>query len=196
MRKVWFTKARRAMIASQRAKMIGERFGRLIIIAEAAPYIKPKSGKPVRQFLCLCDCGVKKIIVGSSLTRGLTKSCGCFRDEQIRSANTTHGETRFYPQVSTEYKIWAGMKQRCSDPTLPGYKNYGGRGIKVCERWINSFENFLTDMGRRPAPHLTLDRYPNNDGDYEPGNCRWATRSEQLYNSRRSLAYKLSQRSN
>jgi hypothetical protein len=91
-------------------------------------------------------------------------------------------------KVSSEYKAWHNMKQRCYNKNNPGYKDYGERGIKVCERWYNSFRNFLKDMGRKPSPELSLERI-NNDGNYEPDNCRWATQSEQLYNRRLNSGY-------
>lgn len=91
----------------------------------------------------------------------------------------SHGKTG-----SPEYRAWCHMKTRCTLKTVYNYENYGGRGIKVCERWFNSFENFLTDMGPRPSPQHSIDRYPNKDGDYEPENCRWATAKEQSRNLR------------
>ena len=85
-----------------------------------------------------------------------------------------------------EYRAWANMKQRCNNPKDKDYKDYGGRGIKVCDRWLHNFENFLADMGKRPSPQHSIDRYPNNDGNYEPSNCRWATQIEQAQNRRKS----------
>ena len=116
---------------------------------------------------------------------GHTKSCGCLHREraaeQAKSmglANTSHGSTN-----TREYEVWHRMKQRCQDKRCPAFPHYGGRGIKVCERWL-SFEKFLTDMGLRPSSRHSIDRYPNNDGDYEPSNCRWALPKEQQRNRR------------
>jgi hypothetical protein len=103
----------------------------------------------------------------------------------IGRRNATHGESPYSRQgASPEYRSWVAMKTRCLNPKSDAFDHYGGRGIKICRQWIESFEIFLADMGRRPTLTHTLDRYPDNDGDYEPGNCRWATKSEQRRNSR------------
>lgn len=132
---------------------------------------------------CLCDCGNASMIVvrTASLTTGQTKSCGCFQKEQSSKASTTHGMSN-----TSEYCIWAGIIARCCNPSNNAYPRYGGRGIVVCERWRNSFENFYTDMGPRPTPEHSIDRV-NNDGNYEPGNCRWATDIEQANNKRTNV---------
>ena len=128
----------------------------------------------VKRWRCRCDCGNEKIILQQSLTSGNTKSCGCLSKERL----TRHGGYYF-----PEYQIWAGMKSRCYNPKNRSFKDYGGRGIKVCERWLNSFEKFYADMGNRPTPKHTLDR-KNVNGDYKPSNCRWVTQSEQHNNKR------------
>jgi hypothetical protein len=102
----------------------------------------------------------------------------------IKPGPITHGEC-LHRRISPEYTSWQAMKARCSNPNLSAFKYYGGRGISVCARWRDSFEEFLADMGRRPSMAHTLDRFPNNNGNYEPGNVRWATKSEQLKNRRR-----------
>lgn len=125
---------------------------------------------------CVCSCGTEKTIIGAALTSGATKSCGCLSAETLGNRNRTHGLS-----LTTEYKVWAGMHRRCAVPSCKGYHRYGGRGITVCERW-NDFETFLADMGNRPSKEHSLDR-KNNNGNYEPGNCRWATRKEQHENT-------------
>lgn len=132
--------------------------------------------------LCRCDCGAEKMIRRYALLAHGTNSCGCLRSEVARS-RTTHGHAR-KNKVSNEFTIWAGMIQRCTDPKSTRWDIYGGRGITVCEKWMLSFADFLADMGKRPSLKHSLDRYPNKDGNYEPGNVRWATASQQARNTR------------
>lgn len=153
--------------------IVGQRFGRLVVIARAPN--GPHSTNYI-QWFCLCDCGIEKIINGQNLRRGLTHSCGCFKQEK----QTIHAESH-----SRTYQAWINMKARCRpNPENPFFKYYAARGIKFCARWDNSFVDFLTDMGGPCPPGMSLDRYPNNDGNYEPGNCRWATRKQQMNNTR------------
>jgi len=130
-------------------------------------------------WLCRCSCGTERIVIGSSLKKGVSKSCGCTSKDWCR----THMMGR-----TPEYYAWAAMLQRCYNPNNNYYKRYGARGISVCERWRNSFSDFYSDMGAKPSELLSIDRI-NNDGNYEPSNCRWATQKEQTRN--RSVTKKL-----
>jgi hypothetical protein len=131
-------------------------------------------------WLCRCDCGNEKIIRSASLISGLTKSCGCLQKEIARKSIiksfTTHGMSK-----SPEYHSWTGMKRRCYYSKGKDYKDYGQRGIRVCDRWVNSFDNFLTDMGLRPSAKHSLNRI-DNDGNYCLENCKWSTQAEQQQN--------------
>lgn len=156
--------------------MIGQRFTRLTVVSEAPQ-------KHGRRWFCLCDCGGEKIAHQSNLKRGLTRSCGCLRRETTVARTTTHGHSRKRNWNPT-YSSWAAMVDRCRSEDRDNSPHYRDRGIKVCERW-HRFENFLADMGERPDGR-TLDRI-DVDGNYEPDNCRWATRSEQMRNKRTNL---------
>jgi hypothetical protein len=153
----------------------GYTYGRLIVLNRGPNKNKRTSWK------CVCSCGTIITVLGLDLKSGSTKSCGCFRKETTSSTgkkNTVHGKSK-----SVEFKTWDSMLQRCLNSNYHGYKYYGGRGITVCERWKNSFQNFLEDMGEKPKG-LSLDRI-NNNGNYEPNNCKWATHSEQMSNRRK-----------
>lgn len=157
-----------------RINITGQRFGRLIALAFSHT---GKWSKPI--WTCLCDCGKQTSVSSEDLRTGNTASCGCLHRERAATLNFKHGRSR-----TSLHNRWKEMMGRCYNPKHPRYADYGGRGITVCERW-HIFANFLADMGE-PPPRLTLDRIDNN-GNYEPRNCRWATVSEQNSNTRRSI---------
>lgn len=165
--------------------LTGQIFGRLKVLEHFK--IVDRSGKRVRtKWRCKCECGNITDVAGSSLRSGNTKSCGCLHKEKMSILKKIHGLRH-----SSEYYSWSAMRSRCSNPKNIRYKNYGGRGIKVCDEWLNDFVQYYKDMGPKPSPKHSIDRI-NNDGDYEPRNCRWATRNEQQRNTGQNvwLTYK------
>ena len=154
---------------------IGERFHHLVV--KSPPFRKPDKYWYME---CNCDCGNVKAVKCKDAVSGHIKSCGCWSRNRPRSGRVTHGKS-----CTPTWWSYRGMLTRCYNPKQPSFKEYGARGITVCQRWLAGFENFLADMGERP-PGKTLDRYPDNDGNYEPGNCRWATTEEQRNNKQDS----------
>lgn len=160
---------------------VGSVFGRLTVTGVGVTR-RTKTGGSDFTSECDCLCGKKNKVVSNKMLRAGVKSCGCLRDEttaERNRLNVAHGKSR-----TAEYESWHAMKGRCGNVNNRKYKDYGGRGIEVCQRWRDSFEAFLSDMGLRPTTEHSLDRFPDKDGNYEPGNCRWATIEEQNRNRR------------
>lgn len=156
--------------------LTGLKFSRMLVIERAPDHFKPNGAKVI-MWKCRCDCGKESVVVGGDLKNGGTKSCGCLRAEVQLTSAKTHGGSR-----TREYKIYQGMIFRCINPKARGYEHYGGRGISVAPRWMQSFENFIADMGMAPTSRHSIDRFPDPNGNYEPKNCRWATSKQQARN--------------
>lgn len=151
-------------------ELTGKVFGRLIVLSRA-----PNKGKR-SAWLCRCECGREVVVAGTKLVHDKQRGCGC------KKGNPSHRMCD-----SAEYQSWQNAVTRCTNPKRAEWHRYGGRGIKVCERW-QKFESFYADMGPKPGPEYTLDRI-DNDGNYEPGNCRWVTRKEQSLNYSRNIVF-------
>ncbi len=169
-------------MAEQYSVAIGDTFNRWTYLGQDS---NPQTTRRVSLFRC--SCGTERFVNTLSVVQGRSKSCGCQRVDSARNQRRTHGRSQ--DGAGSAYLSWANIFARCFNPNANKYKDYGGRGITVCERW-HSFENFLADMGERPLG-TTIDRWPNNNGNYEPGNCRWATPKEQMFNTRSTHEIKI-----
>ncbi|MGI4426937.1 hypothetical protein ACR2WJ_26255 [Klebsiella pneumoniae] len=170
--------------------MIGETINKLKVIKESSKRDKSRC----KMYECLCECGEVIIVRSSTLRQGKIKSCGCeskkTHSQLMRERNSTHGLSS-----NPMYQRWLGMKQRCYDVNAINYKNYGGRGIEICEEWKNDFKKFYDYMGDPPNENYQIDRI-NNDGNYEPGNVKWSTRSENSTNIRKKSTHNIYKKSN
>lgn len=157
--------------------LTGRRFNRWTVIEFVE--FHETGGKSM--WRCRCDCGTERVVCGAILAYGSSKSCGCLQRETTSTRSGTHRASN-----TAEYKVWTGMKSRCYNPNRKSYADYGARGICICGRWLDSFENFLADMGPRPSAAHTIER-KNPNGNYEPSNCCWMLRKEQGKNTRKSV---------
>jgi hypothetical protein len=146
----------------------GRVFGRWTVLRRGPPDARNQI-----QYVARCECGNVRTVSAGHLRHGKSTAC---QECRIKHGHSVRGK------LTSEYRIWCGMIQRCTNPNVKAFGRYGGRGIRVCDEWRNSFETFLAHVGPRPSTDYSIDRYPNKDGNYEPGNVRWATQSEQCLN--------------
>lgn len=155
-----------------RLELAGQTYGRLTVVSEAQKRFNQ------RHWLCACACGKETVVSQPNLRSGVSTSCGCLHKEIISAQFATHRKTK-----TPEYQVWKGMHQRCNNPKNKSFVRYGGRGIKICDAWLHSFDTFIGDMGPRPSDQHSIDRIDNN-GDYAPDNCRWVLEDVQQLNKR------------
>jgi hypothetical protein len=162
-------------MANPATALDGQQFGRLTVLHRAPNTVQNKAA-----WLCECQCGTQKIVTAAHLRNGTTTSCGCLAREGVARLDHGHARTNHRHPL---YATWRGIKVRCSRPDSKDWARYGGRGIRMCDRWLRSFPAFLADVGEKPGPEYSIDRI-DNDGHYEPSNVRWATPSQQRTNQR------------
>ena len=181
----------RGNMSKEKISYIGERFGRLVVVERVEDAINP-NGKRAIQYKCKCDCGKEKIIRKCHLTNGKIVSCGCFHNEKIGNSRRKHG----FSHKERLYSVWLNMKDRCYNPNNNHYESYGGRGITVCEEWMNeylSFRNWCKENGyveeirKSGRNNITIDRI-NVNGNYEPNNCRFISNKENCLNKRDTMS--------
>lgn len=167
---------------------VGDIFGRWLIVGAAPDRVAGKCHKRFVYFHCRCQCGVEREVIEGSLRSGRSRSCGCLARERSSQVNTVHGAAAGYA-MSPEYAVWRAIIARCENQNNKRYADYGGRGIKIDAKWRKDFKAFLSDVGPRPGPKYSIDRR-DNDADYAPGNCRWATSRQQMVNRRNTRMVK------
>lgn len=159
--------------------LTGQKYGRWTIL-----YFEGFYQNKISKWMCQCECGKKSIVLRNTLRNGTSKSCGCLQKETVIGIITIHGQAS--GKCTDEYTAWKNMKGRCAGYSAIGKRFYKDNNVIVCERWLNSFDIFFADMGKRPSKKHSLDRFPNKTGNYEPSNCRWATKKEQAGNTIRN----------
>lgn len=164
----------------------GRTFGRLKVLRRD----HSRNNNSKVYWLCVCEDGNKISVPTGHLLSGNTRSCGCLQRDLLGERRTTHGATAPGGKIA-EFRIWAGMLDRCYRTANKAYPHYGGRGVKVCKEWQTDFAAFLRHVGPRPSAYHSIDRFPDNDGDYRPGNVRWATKKQQNRNQRRNLRVRI-----
>ncbi len=169
-------------ICSRALDLSGKKFGTYTVIKFVD---KNPNGNPASRFLCRCNCGVERVLTASHLNSGKIQSCGCLTNALISEKNSTHGDTQGGIRTK-EYRTWKAIKDRCYLKSCKSYRIYGGLGISMCARWLNSFENFLSDVGRAPSKSSSIER-KNNFGNYEKSNCIWSTPKLQARNRRTNI---------
>lgn len=164
--------------------LTGQTYGRLTVLAEA-----PSPRRWTVSWRCRCACGTILDVRSNSLRTGNTTSCGCQKRDSTVARNLKHGLKYRGSPAPEHYGIWTHIKDRCQNPDCKQYRDYGGRGITICAKWRDDYTAFAADIGQKPSPAHTLDRI-NNNGNYEPGNVRWATRRQQRLNARHALGFR------